>query len=47
MMSVPGHLNKLRRRPRGEKDVPFRFVASRLIKGLDESNREAYDLLIR
>src|SRR6185369_10633394 len=31
-------------RPRGEQDVPFRSVASRLIKGLDESNREAYDL---
>jgi tetratricopeptide (TPR) repeat protein len=31
-------------RPRGERDVPFRSVASRLIKGLDESNREAYDL---
>jgi len=31
-------------RPRGENDVPFRSVASRLIKGLDESNREAYDL---
>jgi CHAT domain len=31
-------------RPRGEKDVPFRSVASRLIKGLGAANREAYDL---
>jgi tetratricopeptide (TPR) repeat protein len=34
-------------RPRGtqgEEDAPFRSVASRLIKGLDEANREAYDL---
>jgi tetratricopeptide (TPR) repeat protein len=31
-------------RPRGEKDVPFRSVASQLIKGLSEANRETYDL---
>ncbi len=31
-------------RPQGDGDVPFRSVASRLIKGLDEANREAYDL---
>ncbi|HEV2854342.1 MAG TPA: CHAT domain-containing protein [Thermoanaerobaculia bacterium] len=31
-------------RPKGDGDVPFRSVASRLIKGLDEANREAYDL---
>lgn len=31
-------------RPRGEEDVPFRSVASQLIKGLSEANREAYDL---
>jgi tetratricopeptide (TPR) repeat protein len=31
-------------RPQGDDDVPFRSVASRLIKGLDEANREAYDL---
>src|SRR5206468_152129 len=31
-------------RPWGERDVPFRSVASRLIKGLSEANREAYDL---
>ncbi|MEA2601106.1 MAG: hypothetical protein QOF89_2098 [Acidobacteriota bacterium] len=31
-------------RPRGEDDVPFRSVASQLIKGLSEANREAYDL---
>ena len=31
-------------RPRAEKDVPFRSVASRLIKGLGEAHREAYDL---
>ena len=31
-------------RPMGDEDVPFRSVASRLIKGLDEANREAYDL---
>lgn len=31
-------------RPRGDEDVPFRSVASRLIKGLDEGNREVYDL---
>ncbi|HEX5716067.1 MAG TPA: CHAT domain-containing protein, partial [Thermoanaerobaculia bacterium] len=31
-------------RPRGEKDVPFRSVASQLLRGLSEANREAYDL---
>jgi tetratricopeptide (TPR) repeat protein len=31
-------------RPRGAQDVPFRSVASRLIKGLGAANREAYDL---
>ncbi len=31
-------------RPMGDEDVPFRSVASRLIKGLDQANREAYDL---
>ncbi|HEV2854341.1 MAG TPA: CHAT domain-containing protein [Thermoanaerobaculia bacterium] len=31
-------------RPKGDEDVPFRSVASRLIKGLDEASREAYDL---
>ena len=31
-------------RPHGDEDVPFRSVASRLIKGLDEANRETYDL---
>jgi len=31
-------------RPQGDADVPFRSVASRLIKGLDDANREAYDL---
>lgn len=31
-------------RPRGPEDVPFRSVASRLVKGLDEATREAYDL---
>ena len=31
-------------RPLGERDVPFRSVASRLIKGLSAANREAYDL---
>lgn len=31
-------------RPRGGKDVPFRSVASQLIRGLNEGNREAYDL---
>ncbi len=31
-------------RPGGDQDVPFRSVASRLIKGLDEAGREAYDL---
>lgn len=28
----------------GEADVPFRSVASQLIRGLDEGNRQAYDL---
>jgi tetratricopeptide (TPR) repeat protein len=31
-------------RPRGGEDVPFRSVASRLIKGLDEAEREVYEL---
>jgi tetratricopeptide (TPR) repeat protein len=31
-------------RPRGAQDVPFRSVASRLIKGLGAANRGAYDL---
>jgi tetratricopeptide (TPR) repeat protein len=31
-------------RPRGERDVPFRSVASQLLRGLSEANREAYDL---
>ncbi|MES1243952.1 MAG: CHAT domain-containing protein [Acidobacteriota bacterium] len=31
-------------RPQGERDVPFRSVAGQLIRGLDEGNREAYDL---
>lgn len=31
-------------RPGGSSDVPFRSVASRLIKGLSESAREAYQL---
>ncbi|HEX3526066.1 MAG TPA: hypothetical protein VH988_03285 [Thermoanaerobaculia bacterium] len=31
-------------RPRGAQDVPFRSVASRLIRGLGAANREAYDL---
>jgi hypothetical protein len=31
-------------RPRGAQDVPFRSVASRLIKGLGAAHREAYDL---
>jgi len=31
-------------RPREERDVPFRSVASQLIRGLSEANREAYDL---
>ncbi|MFL6293828.1 MAG: CHAT domain-containing protein, partial [Thermoanaerobaculia bacterium] len=31
-------------RPRGDKDVPFRSVASQLLRGLSEANREAYDL---
>ncbi|HEX5720180.1 MAG TPA: hypothetical protein VF179_28760, partial [Thermoanaerobaculia bacterium] len=31
-------------RPRGGKDVPFRSVASQLLRGLSEANREAYDL---
>lgn len=31
-------------RPRGEEDVPFRSVASQLLRGLSEANREAYDL---
>lgn len=28
----------------GERDVPFRSVASQLLRGLSEANREAYDL---
>ena len=31
-------------RPQGDEDVPFRSVASQLIRGLSEANREAYDL---
>jgi tetratricopeptide (TPR) repeat protein len=31
-------------RPRGDRDVPFRSVASQLLRGLSEANREAYDL---
>lgn len=31
-------------RPAGDQDVPFRSVASRLIQGLDEAGREAFDL---
>ncbi len=31
-------------RPGGDDDVPFRSVASRLIKGLSESDREAFQL---
>jgi tetratricopeptide (TPR) repeat protein len=31
-------------RPRAEKDVPFRSVASQLLRGLSEANREAYEL---
>jgi tetratricopeptide (TPR) repeat protein len=31
-------------RPRGEEDVPFRSVASQLLRGLSEANRKAYDL---
>lgn len=31
-------------RPRGDEDVPFRSVASHLLRGLSEANREAYDL---
>ena len=31
-------------RPRAEEDVPFRSVASQLLRGLSETNREAYDL---
>ncbi len=31
-------------RPRGDEDVPFRSVASQLLRGLSEANREAYDL---
>jgi len=31
-------------RPRGGRDVPFRSVASQLLRGLSEANREAYDL---
>jgi tetratricopeptide (TPR) repeat protein len=31
-------------RPKGGRDVPFRSVASRLIKGLDEGQRAVYDL---
>ena len=31
-------------RPRGDRDVPFRSVASQLIRGLSEANRETYDL---
>jgi len=31
-------------RPKGAVDVPFRSVASRLVKGLDQTTREAYDL---
>ena len=31
-------------RPGGNEDVPFRSVAARLIKGLSESAREAFQL---
>jgi tetratricopeptide (TPR) repeat protein len=31
-------------RPRGGDDVPFRSVASQLVRGLSEANREVYDL---
>lgn len=31
-------------RPRGDRDVPFRSVASQLLRGLSDANREAYDL---
>ncbi|HEV7671577.1 MAG TPA: tetratricopeptide repeat protein [Thermoanaerobaculia bacterium] len=31
-------------RPRGGEDVPFRSVASQLLRGLRDANREAYDL---
>ncbi len=31
-------------RPQGRADVPFRSVASQLVKGLDETTRTAYDL---
>ncbi len=31
-------------RPRGDRDVPFRSVASKLIKGLDEKVRETFKL---
>lgn len=31
-------------RPRAEEDVPFRSVASQLLRGLSEANREAYEL---
>jgi len=31
-------------RPRGADDVPFRSVATRLVKGLGAANRESYDL---
>ncbi len=31
-------------RPQAEKDVPFRSVASQLLRGLNETNCEAYDL---
>lgn len=33
-------------RPRGDDDVPFRSVASHLLRGLSEANREAYDLVV-
>jgi tetratricopeptide (TPR) repeat protein len=33
-------------RPRGGEDVPFRSVASQLLRGLSEANREAYDLKV-
>jgi tetratricopeptide (TPR) repeat protein len=31
-------------RPRGDEDVPFRSVASQLIRGLKEANQESYNL---
>jgi tetratricopeptide (TPR) repeat protein len=31
-------------RPKGDRDIPFRSVASRLLKGLEEGQRGVYDL---